>query len=342
MKNLLTTTPAHWDERLAAGQGHLLQSWNWGEFKRHFDWTPQRIQIDDAAAQILFRQLPLGLSIAYIPKGPLVDWANPDQCQRLFSAIHTAAKKQRAVFLKIEPDVWCDDASADEAQAVQTILRQANFTPADTIQPQSTILIDISGDEKSILAAMKQKTRYNIRLAGRKGVTIRYGQAEDIATFHSLAQTTASRDGFGVHAPDYYRLAYAYFAPDRCALLIAEFEGEPLAALMVFRYHEMAYYFYGASSNSHRNLMAPYLIQWEAMRWAKEHGCTRYDLWGIPNVDPDTLESEFTERHDGLWGVYRFKRGFGGQIVQSVGAYDFVYNPLLYKIYQFRRGSTAE
>ncbi|MCB0212850.1 MAG: peptidoglycan bridge formation glycyltransferase FemA/FemB family protein, partial [Anaerolineae bacterium] len=120
MKNLLTATPTHWNEHLSDRQGHLLQSWNWGEFKHHFGWTPQRIQIDAAAAQILFRQLPLGFSVAYIPKSPLVDWTNREQCQQLFSAIHTAEKKQRAVFLKVEPDVWLDDASPQQAQAAQT------------------------------------------------------------------------------------------------------------------------------------------------------------------------------------------------------------------------------
>ena len=342
MKNSLKITPTQWDAHLTDYQGHLLQSWSWGEFKRHFGWTPHRLQAAEAAAQILFRKLPLGLTVAYIPKGPLIDWTKPEQCQQLFSAIHAAAKKHRAVFLKVEPDVWDEAQPTQLRQAAHAYLGQANFMAADTIQPQTSILIDISVDDDTILAAMKQKTRYNIRLAKRKGVTVQRGQAEDVVTFHNLAQTTASRDGFEVHTPEYYRLAYDYFASDRCALLTAEFEGEPLASLMVFQQNKTAYYFYGASSNSHRNLMAPYLLQWEAIVWAREQGCTQYDLWGIPNADPATLEAEFKNRHDGLWGVYRFKRGFGGRIVKTLGAYDFVYNPLLYKIYQLRRGATAE
>ena len=118
---------------------------------------------------------------------------------------------------------------------------------------------------------------------------------------------------------------------------MAEFEGEPIAGLMVFRRGEKAYYFYGASSNQHRNLMATYLIQWEAIRWAKGQGCTSYDLWGIPEADPATLEAEFQQRQDGLWGVYRFKRGFGGQVIQTIGAYDYGYNRLLYRLYSLHR-----
>lgn len=342
MENISTRTPTQWNTYLTAHNGHILQSWTWGELKSHFGWTPQRVQVDGAAAQILFRRLPLGWTIAYIPKGPIVDWQNADQCRALFSTIHTEARKRRAVFLKIEPHVRSLECGLgaeqpEQAQALTDFFSQAGFTPADTIQPQSTIVVDIRGDETSILAAMKQKTRYNIRLAERKGVTIRQGNKADISSFYHLSRITASRDGFGIHSIDYYQTIHALFSPDHCALLMAEFEGEPLAALIALRHGKEAYYFYGASSNTHRNLMSTYLIQWTAIRWAKSQGCTRYDLWGIPNADVTRLEAEFSRRQDGLWGVYRFKRGFGGQVVKSAGAYDYVYNSLLYKLYKLRR-----
>lgn len=345
--------PAQWDERLFAGNGHLLQSWAWGELKSRFGWTPLRVHVGEATAQILFRRLPLGLSLAYIPKGPVVDWANLAQCCALFSIIHTEAKKRRAILLKVEPTValgathlqsfdHTQDKSASHldsevAKAAINFLTQAGFTPADTIQPRTSLVIDLNGDEAAILAAMKQKTRYNIRLAEKKGVTVRQGSAADVATFHQLALVTAARDGFGVHSLDYYQAAYTLFSPHHCALLIAEFAKEPLAALMAFSQGQAAYYFYGASANEGRQLMPAYLLQWEAIRWAKSQGCTHYDLWGIPDADPTTLEAQFEQRHDGLWGVYRFKRGFGGQWVQSIGAYDYVYNPLLYQFYKFVR-----
>jgi lipid II:glycine glycyltransferase (peptidoglycan interpeptide bridge formation enzyme) len=184
---------------------------------------------------------------------------------------------------------------------------------------------------------MKQKTRYNIRLAEKKGVRVRQGEEADLAGYYELARLTARRDGFDIHNLAYYQMAYRLFSPHQCARLLAEFEGALLAALLVFKFGSSAYYFYGASSNEHRNLMPAYLIQWAAIRWAKAQGCTHYDLWGIPDAPPAMLEAEFQERQDGLWGVYRFKRGFGGQIVKSIGAYDYVYQPLWYRLYRWWR-----
>ncbi|MCK6629377.1 MAG: peptidoglycan bridge formation glycyltransferase FemA/FemB family protein [Anaerolineae bacterium] len=355
--NLPTFQPSTaWDSHLLSRRGHLLQSWAWGDLKSRFGWSAVRVQtqVGEATAQILFRRLPLGLTLAYVPKGPLVDWTDSEQCRALFSLIHAEAKKRRAILLKVEPDVWANDPRpvagatplslggrgvGGEGRPALRFLQTSGFRPADSIQPHTSLIIDLSGDETTILAAMKQKTRYNIRLAEKKGVVVRVGNAADVGIFYQLALVTAARDGFGVHSLDYYQAAYSLFAPDRCALLIAEFQGHPLAALLVFSFGQEAYYFYGASANEHRNLMAPYLLQWAAMRWAKNQGCFRYDLWGIPDAGPATLEAEFEQRHEGLWGVYRFKRGFGGQWVQSLGAFDYVYNPLLYQIYKWRRGT---
>lgn len=330
-----------WDECIMAQHGHLLQSWAWGELKGRFGWTALRLQVNGAAAQVLFRRLPFGLTIAYIPKGPVIDWTNTHQGQALLTTIHAEAKKRRAIFLKVEPHLYHSTCltGSNPAEAAANFLNQAGFIPADTIQPQTSLVINLQHSDEAILAAMKQKTRYNIRLAEKKGVRVRQGQITDVATFHELALITASRDGFGVHSLDYYQAAYELFAPERCVLLLAEFESEPLAALMAFRYGQEAYYFYGASANQHRQLMAPYLIQWVAMQWAKQQGCTHYDLWGIPDAGLATLEAEFEHRREGLWGVYRFKRGFGGQFVQSIGAYDYVYQPLLYQLYKWRRQS---
>lgn len=329
----MALTAEEWDDVVLAHRGHLLQSWAWGELKQSFGWRAVRVRTAAVAAQILFRRLPFGFTIAYIPKGPLVNWPDSAQVEALFATIHAEARQRRAVFLKVEPDELIGQASSPAS----TWLNRAGFKPADSIQPRTSLVIDLSLAEPAILAAMKQKTRYNIRLAEKKGVVVRRGQAADVAIFHRLATVTAERNQFGVHSLAYYQTAFDLFPPDRCALFIAEIEAQPIAALMAFRQNQMVYYFYGASSNQHRNLMAPYLIQWEAMRWAKSLGCRGYDLWGIPDADPITLEAEFEQRQDGLWGVYRFKRGFGGQYVQHVGAYDYVYNPLLYQLYKARR-----
>jgi peptidoglycan pentaglycine glycine transferase (the first glycine) len=199
-------------------------------------------------------------------------------------------------------------------------------------------LLIYSGSEEQILANMKQKTRYNIKLARRKGVVIR--EICDIGIFYELMQVTSERDAFGVHSKSYYDRALNLFAPSgNCALFCAEFDGQPLAGLMVFSNGERAWYFYGASSNQLRHLMPTYLLQWKAMQWAKLQGCVQYDLWGVPDEPHDILESEFLKRKDNLWGVYRFKRGFGGQLKRSVHAWDRVYNPFLYKLYSWRMKS---
>jgi peptidoglycan pentaglycine glycine transferase (the first glycine) len=183
---------------------------------------------------------------------------------------------------------------------------------------------------------MKSKTRYNIRLAGRRGVTVREAGEQDLPAFHALMATTGERDEFGVHAPAYYELAYRLFVPGNWArLLLAEVGDEPVAALMVFALSTKAWYLYGASSDAHRERMPTYLLQWEAIRWARARGCTTYDLWGVPDAPEDRLEAEFAERQDGLWGVYRFKRGFGGEVVRSVAAWDRVLAPLRYRMYRW-------
>jgi lipid II:glycine glycyltransferase (peptidoglycan interpeptide bridge formation enzyme) len=234
----------------------------------------------------------------------------------------------------VEPDAW-------EGEGAGERLKAAGFRPSShAIQPRRTLVLEISGQEEDILARMKQKTRYNIRLAGRKEVVVY--PSSDIGVFSQLMNVTGERDAFGVHTQAYYRRAYELFHPvGACELLIATFEDQPLAGLMVFAHGKRAWYFYGASNNQHRNRMPTYLIQWEAIRWAKQKGCTTYDLWGVPDAKEEELEKQFTDRHDGLWGVYRFKRGFGGELKRAEGAWDKVYTPLLYmgyKVLMARRG----
>jgi peptidoglycan pentaglycine glycine transferase (the first glycine) len=332
----ITPATAPWNTFVAAhSQAHLLQTTPWGELKGRFGWLVERIALSSpgqvlvAGAQILYRRLPFGLgALAYIPRGPLVDWQDAAQTTQLITALDQAARARGAIALIIEPDL--PDAP-DHAGRID----HAGFVPgATSIQPRRTLLVDLTPDEEDVLAAMKSKTRYNIRLAARKGVTVRQGSATDVETFNQLMSVTGARNRFGVHGAAYYRAAFDLFAPhDQVALFLAEYQGEPLAGLMAFALGRTAWYFYGASSDTHRNLMAPYAIQWAAMHWAKARGCTTYDLWGVPDEDEETLDTQFTERHEGLWGVYRFKRGFGGRLTRTVGAWDRVYHPVRYRLY---------
>jgi peptidoglycan pentaglycine glycine transferase (the first glycine) len=315
---------------------HLLQTTAWGELKAAFGWEVQRVTADQgspaAGAQILFRHLPLGFSFAYIPKGPLP--AKPDLAEaghrsdpweNLWLEIDRICRKRRAVFLKVE----LDSLEAPPA----SFSPPAGFQRSPhTIQPCRTLILDLRGDEDQLLARMKQKTRYNVRLALKRGVVVR--PSSDVSLFFRMMQETGERERFGVHSQDYYQKAYDLFHPrGECELLVAEYEQTPLAALMIFSRGSRAWYFFGASAESYREYMPTYLLQWEAIRWARSQGCMQYDLWGVPDRDEEVLESQFTSRSDGLWGVYRFKRGFGGQLRRAPDPWDRVYQPLFYRFY---------
>jgi peptidoglycan pentaglycine glycine transferase (the first glycine) len=329
-----------WDRFVAAHpRSHILQTSAWGALKSQFGWQTERVGLTTGAntnslvagAQTLYRRLPWGLGqLAYVPKGPLVDWEDEEATSALLAALDRAARRGRdagpTVALTIEPHL-------PDAPPWRERLRALGFRPSpfEAIQPRRTLVVDLTPDEEAILMAMKSKTRYNIRLAGRKGVSVRPAQEADLPAFHALMQATADRDAFGIHTPAYYERAYRLFVlRDRARLLLAEVEGEATAAVMVFALPPRSWYFYGASSNAHREKMPTYLLQWEAMRWARSMGCTSYDLYGVPDADRETLEAAFTQRSDDLWGVYRFKRGFGGELVRSVGAWDRVYAPARY------------
>lgn len=338
-----TESDAEWDDFVTRHpQGSILQTTNWARLKNRFGWSSQRVWMRRegrlvAGAQILFRSVAIGIvKMGYIPHGPLVDWSDDEQLEVLFNHIDQAAYRRGAGILKLEPRLWQHETPAEAWQ--ELYLRHGCVPSPDSIQPPRTILIDLRPSEDTILAQMKQKTRYNIRLAEKKGVVVREGTAADLPAFNRLMLATGRRDGFGIHEPEYYRAAYELFAPERAGLLLAEFEGQPLAAVMVFAWGENAAYFYGASSDQERQRMPAYAAQWAGMRWAKARGCTTYDMWGIPDAEEAELEAGFTDRHDGLWPVYRFKRGFGGDVRRTVGAADRVYNRMLHRLYIWRRG----
>jgi len=335
---------AEWDTFVANHpHGSILQTTNWARLKNRFGWTSHRVWMRRegklvAGAQILYRSAAVGLlKMAYIPHGPLVDWDDNEQVMVLLNQIDQSVYQRSAGILKMEPLLWQTEATTAKWAA---ICQQHKLLPnTDTIQPPNTILVDLRPSPPEILAAMKQKTRYNIRLAAKKGVTVRQGSLEDIPAFNKLMRQTGERDQFGVHTPMYYYAAYEIFAPtNQVALFLAEYEERPLAGVMVFALGKTAAYLYGASSNEERQRMPSYAVQWAAMEWAKAQGCHWYDLWGVRDMCQAELEANFNQRHDGLWGVYRFKRGFGGQIQRTIGATDRVYNKFVYKLYQWRRG----
>ncbi len=347
--------PAAWDRLVSDhADGHLLQSSGWGALKSCFGWRCRRVAIanetDDgetaliAGAQVLLRSVA-GLTIAYVPRGPVTDWTQPALTRPLMDAVVAVAHEEGAALLKVEPQLV--DTPNNHA-----LLADYGFTEVfETIQPPSTITLDVSGDEAAILKRMKSKWRYNIRLAKRKDVIVREASREDLPAFNELMTTTGERDGFTVHSSAYYSTAYDLFVPEQAAFLIAEYGGQPLAAIVVFALGDTAWYLWGASSNRKRNRMPNHALQWAAIQWARERGVTRYDFWGIPDevgklaiglnnwagtpVPSNDLPLNVNSLPDGeLWGVYRFKQGFGGDVVRHVGAWEMPIQPLAYKAYR--------
>ena len=313
----------------------LLQSWNWGEFKEKMGWVSFRVAVQEndqiiAGAQILIKPLPLGLAIAYIPRGPIGKWYDGEIAQLLFTELSQIARSSGAIFLKIEPAV-------ESNQEVQNLLNQHLFRQSRiNNQPKTTILLDIAREEEVILSQMRKKTRQYIHRAKREGITVRFGNSNDLPAYYNLMRLTGKREHFTVRSQTYYQTEWETFSKDhRAVLLLAYHQDQLVAARAIYCFGPHAAEFHAGSVDVpglHQN----YLLVWEAIKWAKAQGCVTYDLWGIPNevgTGNDREEAETVDRSDGLWGVYQFKRGFSKQVVSYIGAYDYVYNPALYSLF---------
>ena len=354
---------------------HFLQTYEWGQVKAKYGWSPLyavwdadgkwRVESDPnllstfhspvAACLILKRQIlrngfAARLSILYLPKGPLLDWTNESLRTRVLNDLQSFAKKQGAIFLKCDPDVVlgtgvprsAEDAEEKSGAVITSELKRRGWEYAsDQIQFKNTVVIDLNPTEDELLARMKQKTRYNIRLAEKKGVSLRVGKLEDLPMLYKMYAETSVRDGFVIRDEAYYKTAWELFMKNQSPVsslqppitnyqlphtepLIAEVNNQPVAAIFVFYFAGRAYYVYGMSRDAHREKMPMYLLQWEAMKRAKARGCTDYDLWGAPDVFDES---------DSMWGVYRFKEGLGGKVVRTLGAWDFAPNPFWYRMY---------
>lgn len=319
---------------------HLLQSWEWGELKCRYGWTAIRLiwQIGEgkpvAAAQVLQRRILAGFSILYCPRGPILDWSDEDLRLRVITDLQDLTRETGAIFLKIDPEVTISSTPHGSTEELVNPLgketeghfEQLGFTPSqEQIQFRNTLQLDLNPSEDEILAGMKQKTRYNIRLATRKGVRAFLGGQEDFELMYRMYAETSLRDNFAIRDGAYYQDVWNGFHYAGMAQpFIAAVEGNPIAGLIVFRYGETAWYLYGMSRAQHRDTMPNHLLQWEAIKWAKATGSTSYDFWGAPDdLDPS----------DPMWGVYRFKSGFGATFVRTLGAWDFVARPILYQTY---------
>ena len=334
MEARFITDQQQWNDFVAMSPyGNITQSYEWSELAKHAGSTPLHFGVVDdqgklcAAMLVNVSKLPmLRSTYFYAPRGPIVDDPDSPALTVLLNFVKSEARKQGAFMLKVEAPA--EDSDKPWINALQ---RRGFHVSPQSIHVRNEWILDIRPDEKELLANMKEKWRYNIRLAGRKGVTIRRGNGpEDLATFHKILIETSERDEFFIHGLDHFQLIMDVFGKDDgAALFLAEHEGKAIAGIMMMRYGRWSWYRYGASSSQGRNVMPNHLLQWTGMQWARSHGCWYYNFLGVP-----TILEESEGRKDPMWGVYTFKRGFGGFARCSLPAYDLPYNPVVYELYK--------
>ncbi|MGB0388368.1 MAG: lipid II:glycine glycyltransferase FemX [Ardenticatenaceae bacterium] len=328
MKITKITNEIEWNKSIEVlARPHILQSWGWGEFKSRWGWSPTRLLWRNennqpvAGAQLLRRGIPYTpFGIGYVSKGPLLDADDFMLAKKVLADIEAEAARQRCLFVKIDPDVLASNSAFVE------LLQQRGWLRGEPIQFSNTGVLDLRPDEQALLKAMKSKTRYNIRLSGRRGVEVKAGTPAQFEIFYQMYQETAERDGFLIRPRAYYLdVWHDFYAKGLAELLIAWVEEVPVAGMVLFHFGERVWYFYGASTSLHRKHMPSYAVQWAAIQWGKANGATEYDFWGAPTNldDPD----------DDMAGVWRFKTGFNAQFRHQIGAWDFPALPMGYDMY---------
>ena len=304
-----------WNQEVLRLGGGFLQSWEWGTFQEKAGMPVMRLRGEGVLAQLVRRSLPLGRSYWYCPRGPLGEGG--------VQALLASEEVRGADFLRVEPPEMPTGARKVRA-----------------VQPPRTLIVDLRQEPETLLAAMHEKWRYNIRLAERKGVRAYLAGAQDASAFGifwGLMEETTARDDFHAHDKDYYRLMLETLSGDPATdgrtrpvarLLFAELDGKVLAANLMLYFGTKAIYLHGASSRERREVMAPQALHWQAMRDAKNWGYAAYDFWGIAPED--------APKHP--WaGVTRFKRGFGGAPVDYPGTFDLPLNRFWYTLYRLAR-----
>ena len=307
---------------------NFQQSLEWARVKT--SWKREVILAEDENKKIIgslmvwVRKIPIFGNIMYSARGPICDIHDMEVLQQLTEGAKELAKKYNAIVLRIEPDIKSDD------EDFKNIMLQLGFSIKDDaknfreeIQPRYVFRLDTKGKtEDEIFKAFHQKTRYNVRLATKKGVTIKEGNKEDLKDFHKIMVTTGIRDGFITRPLEYFEKMYDELGPEHMKILLAYYEGKPIAGVIPIMYGNKTWYLYGASSNEHRNLMPNYLLQWEMIKIALSRKSDIYDLRGVPGIA------------DNSNGLYRMKKGFGAEYTEFVGEVYMPYKPMMYNLYK--------
>lgn len=307
---------------------NFQQSLEWAKVKT--SWKKEVILAEDSSKKIIgslmvwIRKIPIFGNIMYSSRGPVCDIHNIEVLKQLTEGAKLLAKKYDAIVLRIEPDIKSDDTS------FRNIMLELGYSIKDDaknfreeIQPRYVFRLDTKGKtEDEIFKNFHSKTRYNIRLATKKGVTVKEGTREDLKDFHKIMVTTGIRDGFITRPLEYFERMYDCLGPEHMKILMAYYDGKPISGVIPIMYGNKTWYLYGASSNEHRNLMPNYLLQWEMIKIALSRKSDIYDLRGVPGIA------------DNSNGLFRFKKGFGAEYTEFIGEVYIPFKPFTYKMYK--------
>ena len=306
---------------------HPLQSWEWGEFRKKTGVQIERFGVFDGSRlvsgmQISFHPVPYTpFTVGYFPKGTM-----PDEEQ--LHALEGIGKRKNALYIKMEPNIGVSVGSNSAHTAIIEFLKQHGAVPGRPLFTRYTFMLDLTPLEEKLLENMKQKTRYNIRLAEKKGVTIVEDSTDaGLEEYLKILKETTRRQAFYAHNEAYFRSMWQTLKQGKMIHVFkAMFEGKTLVAWIVFIHNNTLYYPYGASSSQHRELMASNLMMWEVMKFGKSAGCTKFDMWGSlgPNPNPK----------DPWYGFHTFKEGYGAVLTEFLGTYDLVLQSALYTLFR--------
>lgn len=311
---------------------NFQQSLEWGEVKTA--WKKEVILSEDENGNIRgslcvwIRKIPIFGNIMYSARGPVCNIHSEEVLKDLTNGANELAKKYNAFVLRIEPDIKKDDTKfRDIVTKLGYDIKDDSKNFKDEIQPRFVFRLDIKGkSEDEVFANFHQKTRYNIRLATKKGVVIKEGTKEDLKDFHNIMVETGKRDDFIIRSLSYFEKMYdELVSKGHMKLLMAYYEDKPIAGIIPIIYGKNVWYLYGASSNSHRNLMPNYLLQWTMIKEAISMEANMYDFRGVSGV--------VDESHP-QYGLYRFKKGFGAEFTEFIGEVFIAYSPLKYQLYK--------
>lgn len=301
---------------------HPLQTWEWGEFRRKTGveverWGKYKGDELVETAQVTYHQIPRTCwKVGYWPKGGVPS-------KEMVREVKRRSKERGAVMVKLEPNVPADKAG----KGMEELRGGFKLVRGRSLFTKWSFWLNLEESEEVILAEMKSKTRYNVRYAKRQGVkVVQDNSKESFEKYWKLMETTQERQGFYAHDKDYHKKMFGSLKGEMAYLFRAEYKGETLVAWIVFVLNGVLYYPYGASSRKHRNVQASSRMMWEVIRFGKKNNCRLFDMWGSPGPKP--------ERDDPWYGFWRFKKGFGAQMVEFVGSYDLVIKPVLYPLYR--------